>query len=160
MGAIQAVGFTDQLYHVVGRGLFRGLYLRTAPLPWSEDKTEQSYTLHNKKHEPVVSFRARPLPGCCGVLVVYYLRPSRDSKEPQKVFTDTLNLIVEAAGLAKFGSVLLTQTVDTAGSAATAAMAKPSAFFTNWKTNNRIGLFVLETKAPEAEPKKAAFDGE
>jgi hypothetical protein len=158
MSAIHATGFTEQLFRVVGRGLFRGLYLRHGK-PYSQDSTEEQYELYDKRHNKVVTFRARPLPGCCGVLVVYYLRPDRSAKDPQKVFTDTLALIVEAAGKAKFGAVLMSQTADSAGFAALYAQQHGSQF-TNWKTNHRVGVFVLETAAPVEEPKKAAFDGE
>lgn len=160
MGATHAQNFTEVLYGLVNRGILRGNYLRDKVLDYSADKTEREYMIFDRKGRLVVGFRARPLPGCCGILVVYYLRPGSAVKEPQKVFTDTLDLILEAAGLSKIGSVLLTQTVDSLGFKALASSTQPRALFTNWKTSNNVGVFMLETAAPAEEAKKANFSSE
>lgn len=165
MAAIHAENFTDELYKRVNTGILRGNYLRHRTLTYSDDKTERQYSIYNRRGRLVVEFRARPLPGCCGVLVVYYLRPAHDAKEPQKVFTDTLSLIAEAAGLAKFGSVLLTQTQDSSGFRAFTSSGWHSDLpvqpeFTNWKTGSRVSVFMILTKAPPEAPKRASFSGE
>lgn len=163
MGAIHASNFTEELYRRVNTGILRGNYLRDHVLDYSADKTEREYNILDRRSRGVVSFRARPLPGCCGILVVYYLRPDRNSKDAQKVFTDTLNLIVEAAGGAKYGAVLLTQTVDSAGHRALSEAAAGPAVtcrFVNFKTGNEIVTYTIATKAPVEEAKKAAFSSE
>lgn len=159
MAAIHAENFTDELYQRVNTGILRGNYLRNRVLTYSDDKTERQYSIYGRKGGLVVEFRARPLPGCCGILVVYFLRPAHDAKEPQKVFTDTLALIMEAAGMAKFGCVLLTQATESEGyKALNDGMGK--FLFTNWKTSNKIAVFHFETKAPALAVKKASFSGE
>jgi branched-subunit amino acid transport protein AzlD len=154
MGAIHATGFTEQLYKRAP-GKF---YVRDSKVEYSKDETEREYILGDKKSDAEIRFRARPLPGCCGVLVVYYLRPS-GFKNQTKAFNEALSLIIDAAGKAKFGNVLLTQTVGSLGYQ-TLNDGIGKFLFTNWKTNNQIGVFQFETKAPEAVKKVVGFEGE
>jgi len=155
MGAIHANTFTNELY----RNIPRGNYLRDKRA-YSEDQTERVYKIYNKRHEEVVSFRARPLPGCCGVLVVYYLRPNSSSRKSNtETFQETLTLIVRCAGLAKFGNVLLTQTTGSAGYD-TLVSSGSSFKFTNWKTRNDVVTFQITTTPPPADEPVARFEGE
>ena len=161
MSAIHHNEFTEQFYKVVPKGQ----YLRDNKIPYSEDKTEREYTLYNTKHTKLVSFRARALPGCCGVLVVYYLRPNNlkaglleTAEEKQlRVFEETLELIRIAAGKAKFGTLLLTQTESSIGGK---TGYTPVASFVNWKTKNKVLVYQVETPEPPVEAKKGKFEGE
>lgn len=157
MGAIHHNQFTEELYKIIPKGM----YLRDNSNKYSDDQTERTYRLYNKKHREIASFRARALPGCCGVLVVYYLRPAPCKRQEDSitVFRDTLEGIVQAAGMAKFGAVLLTQVVGSLGYNAL-CNNNNSLRFTNWKTDNTVATFQISTKRPEEPPKAATFEGE
>jgi hypothetical protein len=158
MGAIHAIGFTEQM-HIVLPG---SMYLRSTNYDKADDRTEYSYTVMNKKTgKSVATFRARPLPGCCGVLVVYYLRPSVD-KTAEKVFGSLVVLILKAAGQAKFGQVIFTQANGSTGAKILSVFgSRIVAHFTNWKTKNGILTFLFSTVPPkETVKKRPTFDGE
>lgn len=99
MSAIHANKFTEKLYLLKGPG-----YLREFKIPYSDDATEKEY-IYYQEGEKLISFRARPLPGCCGVLVVYYVRPASKIDNPQALFTATIKVILEAAKKAEYGCV-------------------------------------------------------
>ena len=161
MGAIHADNFTEALYKVIQRGYF----LRDSEVKYSDDKTERLYDLWRRKlvgdkHEKLATFRARALPGCCGVLVVYYLRPTQVGSAA-KIFNLTFELIRKAAGKAKFGAVLLTQTRPSTGEGI--LDAKTGGFrsmFTNWKTRNEISTFLFLTEDVDPPKKAATFGSE
>ena len=124
-----------------------------------EDSKARSYTLYSRRTgKSFVSFVAQRLPGCCGVLVIYYLRPV-NIKNAAAVFKDTLKQIVKAAGQAKYGAVLLTQTHASCGFTALTAV-ESVLNFTNWRTGNRICTYLINTDAPKERPKAPVFDGE
>jgi|SRR5271157_810740 len=154
MGAIHANEFTECLYKEIG--LLK--YLRDNSLEYSDDKTERQYTIFSRCSNPIVNFRARPLPGCCGVLVVYYLRPTQ-TKNSLKVFRATLSLIVKAAGKAKFGLVILSQTINSP-IYDILKNAHLTTQFTNWKTKNQVGIFTIKTTYKEKKIARKVFDGE
>lgn len=108
MGAVHANGFTEKLYAVASSKHL----IRDAAVPYSDDKTEHGYTFGYVKDGQLansISFRARPMPGCCGVLVVYYLRPNStlEAKEAARLYKETVGLILEAAKAAKYGMVAM-----------------------------------------------------
>lgn len=152
MGAIHNEGFTDKLYESVPKGW----QLRDFPV-YSDDKTEREYRLRRKGFYGI-NFRARALPGCCGVLVVYYLRPANNKPF---TFRATLRWIVKCAGQTKFGAVMLTQTDGSLGLKALSYKQEytPSAVFKNFKTGNGVAVYVIDTeyKAPK---KKLKFEDE
>lgn len=113
MGAIHVDEFTRKLYLeplpvFEGGDETYGTHLRVEKQEYG-DTTEQLYELWSGDKQ-VVSFRARALPGCCGVLVVYYLRPSRTLSVEQatKLYTETVEIIVRAAVKAKYGAIEMT----------------------------------------------------
>jgi len=160
MGATHTNSFTDAMFCAVNKGFLRGMYLRVEN--FRVDTTEREFKLISKKQKEIIRFFARPLPGCCGVLVVSYLRPGNAEKDPEKVFAATLQLIVKAAGDAKFGTVQLTQVGNSTGYNALRDELHilPTYTFTNYKTGNTVGVFFLGTEAPPPEPKGTRFDGE
>lgn len=156
MSAIHPNSFTEALFKEVQALSWQRYYLRVETLGYSDDKTERSYVLVDKlSGKAACTFRARPLPGCCGVLVVYYLRPAVSSNI--SFFKKTLRLIEKAAGRARYGCVLLTQTDASAGY--TAMDSAPQWAFVNWKTNNGVGVFLraVGKTAPKPAPD---FNGE
>ena len=157
MGAHHAEKFTEQL---VLNPPF-GTFWRERPSDWDEDKTERIYKQYSiLKKECIVEFRARMLPGCCGVLVVYYLRPQR-AKNQVKIFKQTLATIIKVAAQTKYGAVMLTQTAGSLGYQALFDYPNMSSIpdFINGKTRNYVGVFVIPTGyvPPILKPK---FDGE
>lgn len=161
MGALHHDDFTEQMFKLVPEGM----YLRTNGVRHSDDGTEREYHFYERKtHKQWISFRARRLPGCCGVLVLYYLRPDKDldAKKQRVLFLEVLSMVVLGAGFAKLGTVLMTQTVDSAGDRAlVSAGFKPIMPFVNWKTGNSISCWSFVTTKPPAPPKSAPkFDDE
>jgi hypothetical protein len=107
MAAIHTQGFEEELY---ARPPLAGCHLRAGEVKYSDDKTEREFSYWNKARQKVVSFRARPLPGCCGTLVVYYLRPSTrlSLKKQARVYQQTMSRILAAAHAAKYGQLMMT----------------------------------------------------
>ena len=168
MAAIHATGFTEQLFRV----LPKNVYLRTST-PYTDDKTETQYDVHDRKtHGKIVTFRARQMPGCCGVLVVYYLRPVGSMRKtgrffarmPEDVFLEYAELIIKAAGLAKNGQVIFTQIVESAGAKTLQKLCLGDKYcrseFTNWKTNSKVYTFLFLTEQPKKPEAKPVFSGE
>jgi hypothetical protein len=153
MSAIHANEFTEQLYKLAGKKI----YIRDNADSYSGDKTERCYSIYDKKtNKKIIVFRARPLPGCCGVLVVYYLRPQGGtSAQGIQVFKSTLmSLIVPAAGNAKFGAVMLSQVDGSLGDSAMSISAL-SSNFVNHKTAHSVHIYCIHTVyiAPKTKPK-------
>jgi len=149
MSALHESNFTNQLYLVKGPG-----QLRVSSDHYSADKTEKIYAYYKKDNE-LVSFRARPLPGCCGVLVVYYVRPKefkgkifkRTSKE---IFTQTIKAVLEAAKAGKYASVLMTLLVSSneAEEVLEYAGFYASNGMRNAKTGNLLRVFTKDLEQP------------
>jgi H+/gluconate symporter-like permease len=159
MGAIHATGFTEQMHAV----LPGNVYLKATNYEQAEDKTEYSYTIIRKSTQTTfATFRARPLPGCCGVLVVYYLRPSyKNPKTAEKTFKDVAEMIIDAAGRARFGQVIFTQTVASSGERVLNSMKMNGiVMFTNWKTGNKVCTITFQTHEPPKAKTIPNFDGE
>lgn len=159
MGALHHDDFTEQMF----KQMPKTMYLRTNGVRHSDDATEREYNLFERDtHKKWISFRARRLPGCCGVLVLYYLRPDKElgSSKQRSVFLETLAMVQRAAGLSKLGMVLMTQTMDSAGDRALDGQPAVGKFV-NWKTNNTIRTYVFYTEKPPAPPKpEPKFDDE
>jgi len=157
MGAIHSTNFTENLYANIG---WRWKLRDRDMGKYSDDQTEREYSIYNLQNKRVVVFRARALPGCCGVLVVYYLRPS-EIGSAMGTFKKTLKLIMKAASKAHFGLVMLTQTVDSTGDTILKAMSTPVTW-TNWKTKNNINTYQLTTEKPKdlEDDDEETFDGE
>lgn len=151
MSAIHANKFTEKLYLLKGPG-----YLRDFKLEYSDDATEHGYAYY-KEGEQLISFRARPLPGCCGVLVVYYVRPSSKAENPQDLFTATIRVILEAAKHADYGCVQMSL-VETSDEAI--ELLKHEGFenlfnpMRNGKTGNMLVLLGCDLKQPAKTDKK------
>lgn len=161
MSALHHDDFTEQMF----RACPKGWYLRTNAVRHSDDQTERDYSFFDRDtSEKRITFRARRLPGCCGVLVLYYLRPEKtlDSKTARSLFLTVKELVIKAAGFAKLGQVLMTQTADSAGDAALVSGGHKSLLgFTNWKTKNSIAVYAFGTEKPPApKPKAPEFDSE
>lgn len=162
MGAIHATGFTEQMHRVMPAGFYlkdkSPIYDNTA------DKTEVEYTVFVKRSgTKLLSFRARPLPGCCGVLVVYYLRIEHGIKDPVRVFEAFVQLILTAGSRAKFGQLIFTQTSESAGERSLMKLStRFCSLFTNWKTGNLINTILVPTAKPEEPIRKVtpSFGGE
>lgn len=157
MGAIHATGFTDKMYRV----LPKSVYLKDSAVEHSADKTERLHEVFSTKtHDSILSFRVRPLPGCCGVLTVYYLRPS--GKNKVTTFKKWVLIILKAAGLARFGQVIFTQKAASEGADVLSRL--PSGVrvpFTNWKTKNAVETFLFPTVEPKSKLRKTpTFSGE
>jgi hypothetical protein len=163
MGIYHAVGFTEQIHR-----LSKKHYCKDEQ--WNkEDLSEREYKLESRKDGNIIaSFRARALPGCCGVLVVYYLRPGVTKRglfhqSAESIFKETLELIIQAAGKAKFGAVLLTQTLNSTGAKVLGEMLGCHIeTFTNWKTKNKVSTYLFPTvhKATKPPVKGPTFNGE
>jgi hypothetical protein len=161
MSAIHPNDFTEALYKRVSSSRY---FLQVDSREFSDDKTEVNYvlrnrkTLFNDKNSTIATFRARPLPGCCGVLVVYYLRPT-DGKA--KTFSSVFSLILKCAGDAKYGAVLMSQRYHSIGHTCLKAVPRQMTFheFVNPKTKNLITMFQCMTDyvAPKSKP---VFQGE
>lgn len=106
MGAIHEDGFTIELYK---RPIPDGTHLRDWPVSYSDDKTEHEYALCDMTGKRLVTWRARLLPGCCGILTVYYLRPNSDQTlaKAQLWYEKTVELIIAAAHVAKLGMIIM-----------------------------------------------------
>src|SRR5487761_1132826 len=93
MGAQHAETFTEKL--VLNPLL--GTFWREKLPNYSDDKTERIYKQYSiLKKDCIVEFHARQMPGCCGILVVYYLRPQR-VKGQINIFKSTIEQIVKIA---------------------------------------------------------------
>jgi hypothetical protein len=139
------------------------MFVQDAELKYSDDKTEREYTVGIKGvSSNVLTFRARPLPGCCGVLVAYYIRPSHlKAAQQERLFKQTVEWIIEAASYAKFGAVLFTQVADSNGAKMLTGAVKEGVVtnnFTNWKTGNELRAYVALT--PKPPENKGNFNGE
>lgn len=159
MGAVHHDDFTEQMFKQVPEGM----YLRTRAVQYSDDVMEREYMLFARDtHEKWISFRARRLPGCCGVLVVFYLRPTEHAKKGKEVFMDTFFRIKTAAGLAKLGSVLLTQTKGSLGQEllSKSSLGHMEFSFVNWKTDNEIVGYSFNTTPPPKPAPVRKFDDE
>lgn len=148
--------FTEKLFQACPRNM----YVRDFKVE-SEDKTERSYTFYSRKGVRIGSFRARRLPGCCGVLAVYYLRPStNDPKQAKATFQRLLSVITNAAQAALYGAILLTQTAGSTGQMALSELAGAAGVntstFRNWRTNNTVITYVIHTADPRKPEKEYA----
>lgn len=154
MGAVHVGDFSEQMFRAIP-----ATYYVRVELPYSDDRTERTFivwhrSLIGNKHTKFATFRARALPGCCGVLCIYYLRPTSTGKGARGDFLKALGWIEKAAALAKYGSVLLTQTMGTTGQE---ALGEPLHTFTNHKTGNVLALYNRATVV--VVKKKPTFDG-
>lgn len=165
MSAQHSEDFSEKFYQRCP--LFK--HVRDERVAYSDDKTERSYTIYDRKFNRLCAFRARRLPGCCGVLVIYYLRPTTTKERAAiAVFQKTLEWIRLAAGDAKYGAILLSQVVGSAGYEAleAARMANQASDLTNHRTKNRLRVYLIETippkepKAPKARPNFSADEEE
>ncbi|MDE1766612.1 MAG: hypothetical protein KGI27_10140 [Thaumarchaeota archaeon] len=100
MGAVHANNFTSELYLIKGPG-----QLRVSPVKYSDDSTEYQYEYWKVGAKPkrLISFRARPLPGCCGILVVYYVRPDGGRES----WYSTMIAVFDAAKKAGYATLML-----------------------------------------------------
>lgn len=164
MGAVHTNAFTEKFYvSPLPRFRKENLILRDEPVSYSDDKTEHGYSLSyvpitGEKLKPVISFRARPMPGCCGVLMVYYLRPSNvpDAKEAEELYKDTLKAICYAAKAADYGMVCMSL-LATSVSAMNILLAEgfTEDRFINGKTGNEVVLLHKDLK--QAVPARQKF---
>jgi len=97
------------------------------------------------------SVKIRELAGCCGVLVVYYLRPN-EAKEVRaiKSFQAIHLWIAKAAKKAGYGALMYTQTSGSIGYKALTDITKvhvePNGAFVNGKTGNIVSAFFWTLK--------------
>lgn len=155
MGAIHAENFSDGLHRTAPKKY----YVRSLKLDYSDDKTERKYTVKEMKTgNTVATFNARPLPGCCGVMVVYYLRPV---SKIVKTFREILAWIDKAASVAKYGAVVFTLTDGEIADELRACPLFALNTFVNHKTGNQIQMFTFNTKAPaKIVSRKLGLNGE
>jgi hypothetical protein len=137
------------------------------PLKDDTDRVMRTYRIFNRKtRNHVASFNARQMPGCCGILCVYYLRPIGQPAIQTKVFSQFVSLIVKAAEQSEFGTVMFTQVIDSIGynilKLIVDKTGKPASIhtFTNWKTKRRVSVFAIDTEAPIVKPIKKGFADE
>ena len=161
MGAVHVSDFTEQLYLVKGPG-----QLRVDQVKYSEDKTEVSYSywklpgkLVKSKLAELISFRARPLPGCCGILVVYYVRP-RVVKDGPALFSATMDSIINAAKAAGYASVLMSllETSKEALATVTGKGFSSTVPMINRKTHNGVVTLQLDLKQEPVKTKTFVVD--
>lgn len=147
MGAVHANNFTEALYLVKGPG-----QLRVESIKYSDDKTEMTYEYWKvstgllAKSSPLISFRARPLPGCCGILVLYYVRLRTVDKG--EIFAKTIEAAVTAAKQAGYASIimsLLDSSKDAIG-IVTSKGFNSSTPMVNKKTDNAVVTLQLDLK--------------
>ena len=146
MRAVHASSFTLELINKLVR--FNGSlnFWRVGSVDYSLDKTEIQYTLHSTKDATCIcTFNARPLPGCCGVLVVYYLRPDTRMKEAKqkKLFQKVFSAILLAAGRAEFGLVMMTQTKGSFGASILTKCNSYEFEFVNPKTGHAVVTYQI-----------------
>src|SRR5208337_2425469 len=154
MGIQHTSEFTSKLHQISKK------YYVIAEERWNkEDVGETLYTFHSHADGSIVGrFQARVMPGCCGILLVYYLRAN--GKKAVDRFSELFTLIQKAASAAKFGATLYTQVVDSQGYSillkieANTLEGENADFFTNHKTGNEIKVFLFPTnyKAPVKGP--------
>src|SRR5574343_1375298 len=62
------------------------------------------YKLYNKKHHQMCSFQENALHGCCGVLVIYYIRPNEiNENKNKKTFKFMIKIFEKIAAELKVG---------------------------------------------------------
>ena len=104
-------------------------------------------------------FMAQSLPGCCGVLVLYYVEGyGRTQQTTLKRAVDCVDVVCKAAKRAKYGCVLMTQRVDSAIVAVLPQELWRSApVFVNGKTDRKLVMLyhLIDYVAPP--PRVAAI---
>lgn len=148
MGVTHTEKFSDHLQ----RALPDGFYLDwSKPDTYAEDKVLRKYNIKSKEDgQTYAAFSARPLPGCCGVLTVFYL--TLGDKATIETALKWLDVISTAGSDAGYGSLLMTLFAASPLAKTLASTSGwQSAQFTNHKTSNV--LLVLTKVLPVSKKK-------
>jgi hypothetical protein len=150
MGAKHSDTFTDHLQRVVPDGFYLNW---TKPTQYDEDKVLRKYDVIVKADGgTAISFSARTLPGCCGVLTVFYLNIQRDATIEKALAW--LGMLKEAASNAGYGSMLMSLHSNSPLAGALKENGWVSAPFLNHKTGNNIT--ILSAVLPVSKKKSIA----
>lgn len=138
MSAYHTNQFSAQLPKFVG-----ARYYVTVAEPDKQD-IHRTYQLHEKRNGRVVAgFTATPLPGCCGVLVVYRLIAPLHPNQTDLNQTDLLNYFLsaatKAAEAAKFGALVCTSFANVPIALGSSSSVTE---FVNGKTRNNLKLML------------------
>ena len=133
----------------------KDLYIEySRPQEWGSTNITLASVLEDKDANWEANFSVQQLPGCCGVLVIYYVRVKPFK---QATFDMVLQLIETAAKEAGFGSLQMAQTVpayswmlwkDEPWIKCLDRGWRYSPAFRNRKSNNLITYLTMDMKQP------------
>lgn len=102
-------------------------------------------------------FKTRPMPGCCGVLLVYYLVPTKGREEVVPELVETIGIAAQAAG---YGMLMFTQKLKSPLCGILEKADYLNTPFINGKTGNKLNVYLKVLAQKPKEPPKPRYDDE